>query len=60
MARHAFLGSGTCAFSPGKDFRGIAPATAPSVSLNIEMKAGYVIDLSDDPPPPPALRVISP
>jgi hypothetical protein len=24
----------------------IAPATAPSVSLNIEMKAGYVIDLS--------------
>jgi hypothetical protein len=39
---------------------GIAPATAPSVSLNIEMKAGYVIDLSDDPPPPPALRIISP
>jgi hypothetical protein len=33
----------------------IAPASAPSVSLNIEMKAGYVIDLSDDPPP---LRVI--
>jgi hypothetical protein len=29
----------------------IAPASAPSVSLNIEMKAGYVIDLSDDPPP---------
>jgi hypothetical protein len=29
----------------------IAPATAPSVSLNIEMKAGYIIDLTDDPPP---------
>jgi hypothetical protein len=36
---------------------GIAPASAPSVSLNIEVKAGYVIDLSDDPPP---MRVISP
>ena len=35
----------------------IAPATAPSVSLNIEMKAGHVIDLSDDPPP---MRTISP
>lgn len=30
---------------------GIAPATSPSVNLNIEVKAGYVIDLSDDPPP---------
>jgi len=30
---------------------GIQPATQPSVSLNIEMRAGYVIDLSDDPPP---------
>ena len=30
---------------------GIQPATTPSVSLNIEVKAGYVIDLSDDPPP---------
>jgi hypothetical protein len=29
---------------------GIAPATSPSVNLNIEVKAGYVIDLSDDPP----------
>jgi hypothetical protein len=37
----------------------IAPASAPSVSLNIEMKAGYVIDLSDEPPPAPALRVVS-
>jgi hypothetical protein len=29
---------------------GIAPASTPTVSLNIEVKAGYVIDLSDDPP----------
>jgi hypothetical protein len=36
---------------------GIAPASTPSVSLNIEVKAGYVIDLSDDPPP---MRMISP
>ncbi len=27
----------------------IAPAVAPSLSVNIEMKAGYVIDLSDEP-----------
>jgi hypothetical protein len=30
---------------------GIQPAAQPSINLNIEMKAGYVIDLSDDPPP---------
>jgi hypothetical protein len=30
---------------------GIQPATNPSVSVNLEIKAGYVIDLSDDPPP---------
>jgi hypothetical protein len=36
---------------------GIAPAATPSVNLNIEVKAGYVIDLSDDPPP---MRMISP
>jgi hypothetical protein len=36
---------------------GIQPATTPSVSLNIEVKAGYVIDLSDDPLP---MRTISP
>jgi hypothetical protein len=30
---------------------GIQPATTPSVNVNIEVKAGYVIDLSDDPPP---------
>jgi hypothetical protein len=35
---------------------GIQPAANPSVSLNIEVKAGYVIDLSDDPPP--AMRTI--
>jgi hypothetical protein len=35
----------------------IAPASAPALSVNLEIKAGYVIDLSDDPP---ALRVISP
>jgi hypothetical protein len=35
---------------------GIQPAANPSVNLNIEVKAGYVIDLSDDPPP--ALRII--
>jgi hypothetical protein len=33
----------------------IAPATAPAVNFNIEMKAGYTIDLSE---PPPELRVI--
>jgi hypothetical protein len=36
---------------------GIQPASSPTVSLNLEIKAGYVIDLSDDPPP---MRVISP
>jgi hypothetical protein len=35
---------------------GIQPAAEPIVNLNIEVKAGYVIDLSDDPPP--ALRTI--
>jgi hypothetical protein len=29
---------------------GIQPATSPSLNVNIEVKAGYVIDLSDDPP----------
>jgi hypothetical protein len=29
---------------------GIQPAGSPSVSINLEVKAGYVIDLSDDPP----------
>jgi hypothetical protein len=30
---------------------GIQPAAQPSVNLNIDIRAGYVIDLSDDPPP---------
>jgi hypothetical protein len=30
---------------------GIAPATTPGIAVNIEIKAGYVIDLSDNPPP---------
>jgi hypothetical protein len=30
---------------------GIQPATSPSLSVNIEVKAGYVIDLSDNPAP---------
>jgi hypothetical protein len=38
---------------------GIQPATSPSLNVNIEVKAGYVIDLSDDPAPPP-MRVVSP
>jgi hypothetical protein len=37
---------------------GIQPATIPSVNLNIEMKAGFVIDLSEDDPLP--MRTISP
>jgi len=39
---------------------GIQPASRPSVSLNLEIKAGYVIDLSDDSAPPAAMRVVSP
>jgi hypothetical protein len=35
---------------------GIAPAATPSISLNLEIRAGYVIDLTDDPPP---LRIVS-
>jgi hypothetical protein len=34
---------------------GIGPATAPNLSINVEMKAGWVIDLTDDPP----MRVVS-
>jgi hypothetical protein len=30
---------------------GIGPATAPSLSVNIEMRAGYVLDLREDAPP---------
>ncbi len=36
---------------------GIQPATSPSINLNIEVKAGYVIDLSDDPRP---MQTVSP
>jgi hypothetical protein len=38
---------------------GIQPATTPSLSVNLEIKAGYVIDLSDDPPAGRALRLVS-
>jgi hypothetical protein len=38
---------------------GIGPATAPSLSVNIDIKAGYVIDLTDEPATPP-MRVITP
>jgi hypothetical protein len=34
---------------------GIQPANSPSLNVNIEVKAGWVIDLSDDPP----MRTIS-
>ena len=36
---------------------GIQPATNPSVSVNLSIRAGYVIDLTDDPPP---MRTIPP
>jgi hypothetical protein len=35
---------------------GIKPAAEPQVSVNLEIRAGYVIDLRDDPAP--ALRVV--
>ena len=38
---------------------GIAPAATPSMSLNIHIKAGYVIDLRDDPLQT-GLRIVSP
>jgi hypothetical protein len=34
---------------------GIQPATTPSVNVNIEVRAGYVIMLDD---PPPVMRTI--
>jgi hypothetical protein len=39
---------------------GIQPATSPSVNVNIEVKAGYVIDISEpsDPRAPP-MRIVS-
>jgi hypothetical protein len=30
---------------------GIQPAASPTISLNLDIRAGYVIDLSDDPAP---------
>ena len=30
---------------------GIQPAASPSISLSLDIRAGYVIDLSDDPAP---------
>jgi hypothetical protein len=36
---------------------GIQPATNPSVSVNLSIRAGYVIDLTEDPPP---MRTIPP
>ena len=41
---------------------GIAPATTPGVAINVEIKAGYVIDLTDDPRPGAGggMRIISP
>ena len=38
---------------------GIQPATTPSVNVNIEVKAGYVIDLSDEPRSGAATRIVS-
>jgi hypothetical protein len=37
---------------------GIQPASTPSVSLNLEIKAGYVIDISEEAPAP-RMRVVS-
>jgi hypothetical protein len=34
----------------------IQPATTPSLNVNVELRAGYCIDLRDDPSPP--MRVI--
>jgi hypothetical protein len=43
---------------------GIAPATTPGVAVNLEIKAGYVIDLSDHDPRRPGvdigMRIVSP
>jgi hypothetical protein len=38
---------------------GIAPAATPSVSLNLEIRAGYVIDLTDDRPTSRPMRIVS-
>ena len=38
---------------------GIAPASQPSVSVNVEIRAGYVIDLRDDDPPPTTINAVA-
>jgi hypothetical protein len=40
----------------------IAPASAPALSVNLEIKAGYVIDLSDEPTAraDTGMRIVSP
>jgi hypothetical protein len=30
---------------------GIQPESNPSISVNLNIRVGYVIDLTDDPPP---------
>jgi hypothetical protein len=39
---------------------GIAPASTPSVSLNLEIRAGYVLDLREPEDVAPPMKVISP
>jgi hypothetical protein len=38
---------------------GIQPTANPSVSLNLEVKAGYVIDISPEPGQGPPMRIVS-
>src|SRR5258705_7354354 len=38
---------------------GIQPATTPSLNVNIDVKAGYIIDLTDEPGKGPPLRIVS-
>ena len=38
---------------------GIQPATTPSLNLNSEVRAGYVIDLIDEPGKGPPMRIVS-
>jgi hypothetical protein len=53
---NAMVRDGASSFVLG--LAGIQPATTPSVNVNIEVKAGYVIDLTEDPSAP-AMRVVS-
>lgn len=36
---------------------GIAPAAAPAIAINVDVKAGWIIDISDDKQP---MRIVSP